>query len=209
MVPVASPSPRVTSEGAQDLLNGSVAVPTCAARFHTTTGARRPASAYLQASSSGSSQSYSEPGTAVNKQLPQLVLRGPEEPASSYEGYDADLPEEARGDGTASGSEMRLHSITVDDDVRAIQERQERREKLRQARYAANGAGMPSTSASQESTRQQRRQTAVAGQQLRAGNEIDLICESLAFGGQVGNTFHPDEPHSSTCMHGIPIVIDS
>ncbi|BDA43157.1 Uncharacterized RNA methyltransferase TTE1812 [Coccomyxa sp. Obi] len=43
---------------------------------------------------------------------------------------------------------------------------------------------MPSTSASQQSTAQQRRPAVVAGQQLRAGHEIDLICESLAFGGQ-------------------------
>ena len=170
-----------------------MAVARCAARFHTCTGTQRPASTYLQASNTRSSSFYTG---AVNNQLPQLVLRGPEEPAISYEGYDADLPEQAQSE-TVAVSETRSHSIMdagiVDEDVRAIQEMREKQGIRRQEMDAGNGAGMASTSASQESRTQQRRQAAGAGQQLRAGNEIDLICESLAFGGQVRN--HPTGFH--------------
>lgn len=189
-VPVASPLLRQTSEGSHGLVSGGVAVPSCAARFHTSIGNQRPARAHLQASNRGTSQSSTGRKSAVNNQLPQLFLRGPQEPASLHEGYDEDLPEQARGNRESSSSTAQMDSImdaaVVDDAVRTIQERRERREKQKQERYAGNGAGMPSTSASQQSTTQQRRQAAVAGQQLRAGAKIDLICETLAFGGQVG-----------------------
>lgn len=158
-----------------------------AARLHTSCTS---SAAQALATIASSGQAHTERGSRVNRKLQPLVLRGPAEPGSMCEGYAPEMP--ADDCYRSTGAECGPHLDSIDEAAileEAAQELEEKqqRDAERQGRGpAANSAVDPSASDWQQSAPQRASEPrSQRVSQLRVGDEVDLICQSLAFGGQV------------------------
>lgn len=128
----------------------------------------------------GSRYSSQAPSSQSRDELPQLVLRGPEQPATLSEGYAPELPKNARNFAEASDDVISVEEAAfADGAVEEIKHRRQEAQARAKERYTA---------------RKQRRNTGALGRQrsaaqqkgpVQVGDEVDLVCVSLAFGGQV------------------------
>lgn len=174
-----------TSLGAQLRNDETVVARQSAARMHTSC-----MSASAQQLAASTSQSLKRQPGSVDQDWPV------QESGRIYDGYAVEL---APGAALEGGDAIFLsidEDAVLEEAAEALQEKEQRMAKRRGKRSVANGSVLGSSALAQEQIpmQQGRRASGARPQRegrLSVGDEVDLVCQSLAFGGQVASLAHP------------------